>query len=349
VEDLPATLPKAGWSPRRDARPRPGDGSPTDATTLRESRSSLFIDGRSAPQVLTALVAAPGAAGLSDAESGRLKRLITGSSEAFSTPVRRELAVLLGSEAFLGATPEGQTAQLKAFLTEEVGVPDLVSVADPTRISRRQYTVSEPVAEPKFAFEGHPADGKRFQVTIGDKQVTVHAADAIDASLEQNSVEQVARGLAALPESSLAGVKEVRLEPAPNPNDAHFAAVYNRPNFHSYMTAGADGIIRIFPDKGEPRQTSLDGTLIHETGHILSHRLLGEDASGPGWAAWRDAEAKDGLHASQYARVSPDEDLSETLELYTLVNGGPSEAAVRALLPARFEQLDQLLARKLNP
>jgi hypothetical protein len=299
--------------------------------------------------VLSALNAAPGAAALGVEESARLKRVVSGTNPELSVPVRRELAVLLSAEQFVGAPPERQTEQLKAFIKEEVGVPDLVSVDEETRMTRQAFSVSAPVSEPNFAFEKHPADGQRFEVQVGEKKVTVHSASSIDAGWLQHPVEQVANALAALPASSLALVKEVRLEPGTSPADDYFARVYNRPGFHSYMTAGADGIIRIYPNSAPPTQEAIDGTIIHETGHILSHRLLGDDAAGPKWDSWRAAAAKDGLHPSQYARINPDEDLSESLELYTLVKGGPSDAGVRALLPARFEQLDKMLSQKVGP
>ena len=39
----------------------------------------------------------------------------------------------------------------------------------------------------------------------------------------------------------------IMLNPVVNPDDAHWAAEYHRPDFHSYMTAGAEGIVDIYP------------------------------------------------------------------------------------------------------
>ena len=135
------------------------------------------------------------------------------------------------------------------------------------------------------------------------------------------------------------------VEPDFNPQDEHWAKAYNRPNFHSYMTAGSEGVVRIYPTTTPSAQSTLNGDLIHETGHTLSKRQFGEDSNtGPKWGAWNAAAASDGLHTSQYGRSSPDEDFAESLELYQQVKGTPEEAEVRKLFSSRIAILDAMTA-----
>jgi hypothetical protein len=159
-----------------------------------------------------------------------------------------------------------------------------------------------------------------------------------------HSIDEVAKGLAALPEASLALVKRVDVEPNKNPDDAYWAKEYNDPNFESYMTAGGDGVVNIYPVPQS--QDYLDGTMIHETGHILSNTMWGSDTSGKGWDDWKAAAAADKNIPSEYAKSSPAEDFSETLQLYYQVKGTPQEKVERALYLERFKMIDKILADK---
>jgi hypothetical protein len=108
------------------------------------------------------------------------------------------------------------------------------------------------------------------------------------------------------------------------------------------MTAGSEGILRVYPATTPQSAATIAGTLLHETGHVLSMRQFGDDNAAPGWNRWRDAAASDGLRPSQYAKNNLDEDFAESMALYGLVKGTPEEASVRAMLPGRFSVLDEL-------
>jgi hypothetical protein len=110
------------------------------------------------------------------------------------------------------------------------------------------------------------------------------------------------------------------------------------------MTAGAAGIISIYPTKEPPSQDALDTVLLHETGHILSNQAWGSDSTvDNGWSAWRTASQNDGIRASRYATQSPEEDFSETLVIYQRTRGTPQEAEFRAMMPERFRILDGMV------
>jgi hypothetical protein len=135
----------------------------------------------------------------------------------------------------------------------------------------------------------------------------------------------------------------------PNQADEYWEKEYKMKDFSTYMMAGASGLIDIFPTKVRPSQSDVDGSMIHETGHILSQRTWGgqfpafDSLFHPGWERWRKAEEKDGSHASAYAKTARIEDFSETLRLYYSVKGTPEAAEVRALMPERFKLIDELL------
>jgi len=111
------------------------------------------------------------------------------------------------------------------------------------------------------------------------------------------------------------------------------------------MTAGANGVVDIYPTVWQQPQHAVDASLIHETGHILSGRTFGPwQTPDPRWQPWDAATQRDGLSPSTYARASRTEDFSETLTLYQLSRGTPYEAEYRAMFPERFAALEAVLA-----
>lgn len=301
-----------------------------------------------AREVITRTATSPGFAKLDADKQKKLLDLLGGTNVDLSRPARDAMSTVLHDPAFEKATPEQQKAQLEKFLTDEPGLKDVVAPqAGAFDGKRAKYTVHGPTDVKDYAFKGGKADAVKYEVEIDGKKIPVHLPKDPDAAKKYHSIEEVAKGLAALPQSSRDLVKEVNVERVDNPDDAHWAKEYNDPNFHSYMTAGAAGTISIYPSTGSnPSQSYLDGTMIHETGHTLSRRKWGDDENDPKWKDWRDAAAKDGVHASQYAKNSFGEDFAETLQLYQQVKGTPQEAEIRALMPERFKIIDELLAGK---
>lgn len=286
------------------------------------------------------LTSTAGYALLTDAEKATLSRRMTNGSE-LGASLRQSMHWLVGSSDFAGKPAAQQAAEIRQVIAEERGLQQVVSqnLREP---SARPYQISAATPAPNFAFDSKRADGQQYTVTVNG-----HAVNVVVASQNpghQASIEQIAKGLASLPEQSLAVVRNVYVEPDYNPQDAHWAEVYHRPDFHSYMTAGSAGDVRVYPTSSATSQAVLDGSLIHETGHVLSKRAFGEDSnSGRQWRAWSAAAASDGLHVSHYATSSNDEDFAETLEQYQATRGTPQEAELRRLFPARYAILDRMV------
>jgi len=288
----------------------------------------------------------PGFRALDDARQEKLLNLIGGTNVDLARDARNEMTTLLHDPKFEKASAADQKAQLEKFLTDQPGLRDVVKPeAGAFDGKREKYKLHGPTEVKNHEFKGGKADALKYEVEIDGKKIPVWMPKNPDASMKYHSIEEVAKGLAALPASSRKLVKEVSVEEKVNPDDAYWATKYGDPNFHSYMTAGEEGVISIYPGKTKESQDYLDGTMIHETGHTLSRQKWGED-DDPKWKDWKDAMASDGISSSQYAKKSQGEDFAETLQLYQQVKGTPQEAEVRALMPERFKIIDELLAGK---
>jgi hypothetical protein len=268
-------------------------------------------------------------------------RLLSGTTEELAVRARDGLDALMQKPEYVNATEAKKTAMLRDWLTKKGGAPNVVS-PPPGTFNPPAPTITGPTEVPGFQFQYGKADALRYDVKIGTKTVPVYMPKNPGAATI-HAKEQVAHGLASLPASSLALVSEVRVNDKPNTKDPYWKKKYNDPTFTSYMTAGAAGTIDIYPVL--QTQDYLDGTMIHETGHTLSRRLWGESDESKGWKAWAAAAKKDVLVPSQYARKSPGEDFGETLQLYMQVKGTEKEAEIRALMPARFKILDDVLSK----
>jgi hypothetical protein len=318
-------------------------GDPVKSTLL--TQLGRHPTDAAARQTLTQLATSPGFARLSNAEKNRFLNYVGGTNANLSTPARQALGTLLGSDGFRRATPQQQQTQLRDFLTRQSTAPNVVAAINgPGTLARAPYTVHGPTEVKNHAFRSGAADANRYEVEIGGRRIPVFVPSRPNAANGSfHSIDQVARGLAALPAASRAVVNQVSVDPAQNPDDAYWARQYGDPNFRSYMTAGADGNVTIYPTLGgSPSQDGLDGSLIHETGHTLSMRAWGGE-SDKRWDAWRTASQNDGIRPSSYAASSPGEDFSETLVLYNRVRGTPQEAEFRAMMPERFRILDRMV------
>jgi hypothetical protein len=235
---------------------------------------------------------------------------------------------------------EGRTRKLEKFLVDQSATP--FHPPEGAAFPRAAYTVSEGKDIGSIAFRSQCAEAVTHEVKIGDQTIKVTLPK--NPPPGTHTIEEVALALAALPPAARAQVKEVVVEPGANPDDAYWKVEYNDPSFTSYMTAGADGIISLYPSPPKPSQAYMDQSFIHETGHILSRSSWGDDSqSDPRWADWNAAVTADGIVPSGYGKKSPDEDFAETLVIYMTVRGTPQEAELRALMPERFKILDRLL------
>jgi hypothetical protein len=228
-------------------------------------------------------------------------------------------------------------------------LPSVVSalpLPDPPAVP---YTVGAPVPV-THTFGSGSAAAQRYDVNVGGRTIPVFMSSAVEpADGFRHSIDEVARSLASLPPASRALISQVNVDGKRNPQDAFWAQQYHQPGFRSYMTAGADGTVNIYPAVNRQTQHAATASMIHETGHVLSARMWGDWSSSSKWRPWDAASAADSTAASTYARSSRTEDFSETLELYQLVRGTPQEAQYRAAMPNRFQMLDQVLASGRAP
>ncbi|MCY1041899.1 hypothetical protein OV208_11295 [Corallococcus sp. bb12-1] len=295
-------------------------------------------------QTLVDLGSSKGFAALSAPEQDRLFPYVSGTNP-LSRHVQLGLGELLLSKGFEKADAAGQADQLRTFLRDQPAVPDLTSSLEGS-FPTRPFTLTGPTEVQGHGFPSGPGDALRYEVEIEGQRIPVFIAKDQDASRgSYHSIDEVAQGLSTLPPASRALVKQVDVDGKQNPQDAYWEQVYGEPGFRSYMTAGAEGIITLYPTAGKVQQEAMNSSLIHETGHTLSHQHWGSDSQGPRWNDYRAAIANDGFVPSNYARNSPSEDFAETLVLYEKVHGTPQEAEVRALMPGRFRLIDELRSR----
>jgi hypothetical protein len=85
--------------------------------------------------------------------------------------------------------------------------------------------------------------------------------------------------------------------------------------------------------------------VIHELGHVVSVWAWGPDASAATWDGWRGAIGKDGNPPSTLGGDDEREDFAETFKLYWQVIGTDKEKDMRALMPARFKIVDDLVRK----
>jgi hypothetical protein len=338
---LSAPLQKLATDPQFRALPA---GSQAAVVALLAKHGSASPADTAARATVITLATSPGLAQLSAQQQTGLLKYVGGKNDYLSNPARAALDTLLKTPAFASGTPAAQAGKLRDFLSQQTGTPHLVPPA-PGAPAPKPSTLSPGRDAPQFDFPSGRAAGISHDVTIGGQtiKVTVPKNPPAGATAHFHSIEEVRRALADLPPEVRALVKEVRVNPGANPADAYWQQQYNNPNHVSYMTAGADGIVDIYPSRQPQSQRVLETSIIHETGHVLSIGKWGNDPD-PRWAPYKAAMAKDGLVASQYAKSSPDDDFAEGWALYVSAKGTPQESEVRALMPERFKIFDQLAA-----
>lgn len=275
-----------------------------------------------------------------------MQRLIDGLEEAQSVTLQIKDILQKAEEEAASVFRDGGGSSAGGSAAPPASIPDVVETPPGTFDDRRiPYTIGPAQEVPDHPFRSGTADALRYDVEVGGRTIPVYVpkdSSALSGSI--HTIDEVAKGLAALPEPSRNLVVQVNVEPGPNPDDAYWAQEYNDPNFSSYMTAGPDGVIDIYPASPQMSQDYLDGTMVHETGHIWSAQNWGSDANDARWNDWKAAMGDDPSVASKYAKAAPSEDFSETLQLYYQVRGTPEEAAARSRMPARFKIIDDILA-----
>jgi hypothetical protein len=211
------------------------------------------------------------------------------------------------------------------------------------------YTLHRPTNVASHAFASHTEAARRYELEIDGRRIPILMPAVEDATQGAfHTPQQIARAVAAMPRSARDLITRIDMNPRANPADAHWATHYGIPGFRSFATAGADGVVDLFPMHARSTVATdrLASSLTHETGHTLSRAAWGDPDVDARWGAWRTAMASDGLRASGYARSSLNEDFAEAFVLYQRVRGTTEEAEVRALMPERFRLIDELLAAR---
>lgn len=294
------------------------------------------VDAAAARKAVTAL---KGWSKLSADEKTKVEPLLFGATNAVSIAARAQLRK---SFSGLGAKTEDQQ---KSALTGLVGNKDAMPgvVSEQVETTAAIYTLSTPTTVKDYAFRGKKADAEKTEATYSDaKKIDIYAPKSpYAAGVHQHTVDEAADAAAYLPKSSRAVLTTIVLNVQENPDDAHWAVEYKRPNFHSYMTAGVSGVVTIYPDsKAQPGENYMRGTMIHETGHTWSYTQWGTDTTKGKWVDWKTAMTKDGNAVSGYAQASIAEDVAETIQVYGSTKGSAKYAEYKALVPNRFKILE---------
>lgn len=307
-------------------------------------RVSAHAAGSPDRATLVSAVLSPAFSAL-DENSQRRMIHFTGGTNPLSSAPRAALQTLLDSADFQGLPADGQADRLRRFVTEQPQLTGLVaSLPVDAEPSREPYQIRGPT-EVTNTFVSGSAQALRYDVEIAGQTIPLFYSKGYEpADGVMHSLEEVVKGLAALPDSSRRLIRQVNVDGKRNPADAYWEKVYNTPGFRSYMTAGAAGVVDIYPTVHRQTQASCDASLIHETGHILSGQKWGNWQSSAQWADWDAAVRSDGLAPSGYAKNSKTEDFSESLTLYQLFASTPSGAEFRAMFPERYRIIDELLA-----
>lgn len=173
---------------------------------------------------------------------------------------------------------------------------------------------------------------------------SIFAPKAPEPGYHNHTVDKIADAASHLPKVNRSLIKGIVLEPLPGSDDSYFATKYNIPNFASAMSANSLGLISIYPNKETvplSDKNSISGDMIHETGHIWSKQKWGLDVSKGKWLEWKDNMNADKVSVSKYAMADIEEDLAETIRIYTSTKGAASFEEYRQIVPNRFAMLDK--------
>jgi hypothetical protein len=267
-----------------------------------------------------------------------LTNLLGGETNNLSAAAR---AHLRGMFAGLGAKPDvDQAKALSGVLGAKDAAPSVVD--DPVGATAIEFDLEGPVEKKAYAFRGTTADAEQWKAKFKDAvSVEIVAPKAPQAGYHNHSVQQAADAASYLPKSARAVITTILLNASVNPDDAYWAVQYNQPGFHSYMTAGASGVVTIYPNStAPPNDNYLRGTMIHETGHTWSYKTWGQDTTKGKWVDWKTAMTQDKVSVSGYAMASIAEDVAETIQTYVSAKNSPRYDEYKKIVPKRYAILE---------
>jgi hypothetical protein len=291
---------------------------------------------------VTRMRATKGFQSLTQKEQDRLM-VYVGGSTSVSNPAPGELKKLLDDPR--SRLDAGET--FTRFLKEQKGLgADVLPTADTRLLDWEE--LQGPTDVNDFEFASGKANAVKYVAKIGaaaTSTIPIYLPKSgPPAGLFLPSVHQVVDIISRGPELVRRMIKQIRVNPGRNPKDTFWATQpgYANPNFRSYMTAGEDGVVDIYPSTSRHEPGFARTTLAHETGHTVSQRLWGTDTGDKKWKPWRMAMKRDKLVPTTYAKASPDEDFAESWALFMEVRGRPREEEFRILFPARWAILATL-------
>jgi WXG100 family type VII secretion target len=210
---------------------------------------------------------------------------------------------------------------------------------------RTNYTFEGPKEQKDYPFRGKTADAKVYTIKYADgTQLTLVEPKDATPGLHNHTSYDAAEAAAHLPAANRKLINTIILNPVTNPADPSWAVKYKEPDFHSYMTAGKEGVVTIYPDKTSkplPNDNYMRGTMIHETGHTWSYKTWGTDQAKGEWVNWQKAMDADKGHVSKYAQNAIAEDVAETIQAYVSTKGTPKFDEYRKQFPNRWKMLDE--------
>lgn len=314
-----------GWGSKPSAVSDSGDLRPVEAKLAQHAVASL-----------------PGWAALSAADQTAVSNLLGGELNDLSDAVRASVR-----PTFLALRGESAPDQAKALRALLVAGTGPAVVAEKVRVAPVSVKLTGPKTVKNHQFVGRRADAESWQAKYGDGAVvTIYAPKAPVPGFHNHSVQEAADAARYLPKRNRAALKEIVLNPVVNPKDAYWAVQYNSPGFHSYMTGGTAGSVTIYPSATAsplPSADYMQGTMVHETGHVWTDHSWGADTTKGKWKTWAKAMAADRVSVSAYAAKSIHEDVAETIQVYGSTKGTPAFDEYRAIVPHRFAILDKEL------
>ncbi len=268
-----------------------------------------------------------------------VEALLGGETNGVSGAARGHLGPLM--PGLTGKPDTEQATALGGIIGNKAATPSLVGEAvqsEPVAVA-----LGAPTVQKNFDFRGKKADAEIFIATFGDGvSVEIVAPKAPEPGYHQHTAQEVAESARYVPKKCRELMKQVVLNTVENPDDAHWAVEYNTPDFHSYMTAGAAGIVTVYPSKTtQPPADAMRGTLIHETGHTWSYQQWGNDKTKGKWSDWKTCMDKDRVSVSGYAMNDIAEDVAETVQVYGGTKGTPKYEEYKALVPSRLAMLEK--------
>ncbi|CAG9202174.1 VgrG protein [Paraburkholderia caribensis] len=197
--------------------------------------------------------------------------------------------------------------------------------------------------ETKFKFPGGgQQDATQYHAMVNDHPLDIFVPKSgapTGAALPDQ--QSIAKALETVPSQQLEQLSRVSINPAPNPQDAVWQKIYNKPDFYSAATASVSQGVAFYPWKDWKTipQQYVDSTMTHETGHLWSETLWKDAASRQ---SYLDAIAKDGKPPSAYGANNPTEDFAESANMYWSSKGTPCEQEGRKRYPARYDYFDKI-------